>query len=187
MKMGHRFLEYKVCHGSSLEQRVLSCSHTAPLGLPGCSTSAWKVRATPAGVCIITCIPDLWDHLGAHFRGTQEFPSTTAAVQIFCLCRDEAFLLALGKRCLAGWRNHALTLQGLSPAPATAVGTQQSLDQPHETWPSGREEPPKPIPLQGPLGRDPAADNRRWVMDSFWERNDVPPSPQEAALVPGSI
>ena len=45
MEMGHRFPECKVHRGSSLEQAILSRYRTAPLQLPGSSTSAWKVKA----------------------------------------------------------------------------------------------------------------------------------------------
>lgn len=172
--MGHRFPECKVCHGSSLEQRILSHSHTAPLGVPGSSTSACKVRAAPEGVCVITCIPDLEEWTGApfgfSFQRNIDFPSTTTAVQVFCPCRDEVFLLALGSLQAEGTMlptaHAALTLPGAHSSSSTAVGISTAWADPCPQ-PAGREQPPRPVPPRGPLGRDPGADNRRWVMDSF--------------------
>lgn len=185
-------------HGSSLEQGILSRSCTATLRLPGSSTSAWKVEAAA------------WRYLHQHLHqqplGKEwspilflisekhiEFPSKTTGVQVFCLCKDEVFLPALGVRVSCGlketcspWPMQSLTLPGAcSSTICFAVGTQQGPDQPHQTWPRMREELPKPIPPQGPLGRGPAAVSRRWAMDHLWERNDAPPPLQEAALVPG--
>lgn len=152
MKMGHRFLECTVCHGSSLEPRILSCSHTAPLGLPSSSFSAWKVMAAPEGVCIITCIPeqhgsqgctwsvciitcvpDLWERsrtpLSFSFQRMENFPAQQLLFRSSACGEMRYFcLLWVSSRlkepcCPQLWLCH-----GLPPALAPAVGTQQSMD-----------------------------------------------------------
>lgn len=165
MKMGHSFLECKVCHRSSLEKRIPSGSHTAPSGLQGSSTSARKFRAAPEGVCIITCIHGLQEMRGTpfgfSFQRNMEFPSTTA-VQVFCLCGDEVFLLALGKSLScklkephSPWPMQPLPLPGVLSSTGHCSGNSAQPGQTPQNSAKWERGASKAHPTMGPSGQGP--------------------------------